>query len=77
MRIDIGTTDHEIDGAAKGVGYLPSAGKRYAALGAVSGALVSSIGGCGDADTLCELLGGAKPRFAAQPLECSFPAYML
>ena len=76
MPVDVGATDHEVDGAAKGIGYQPSAGKRHVPLDAVSvsGTLVSSIGGCRDADVLCEILSGAEPCFAAHPLERSISA---
>lgn len=67
--VDVLAVDHEVDGAAERVGYLPGRGQRDAALGALDGSLVAGVGGARDAQNLREVLGGAVAVLAAQELE--------
>lgn len=62
----------EVDGAAEGVGYLPSRRQWDTALGAFGLALVACVGGGGDVEDRREVLGGAVACLPTESLECSF-----
>ena len=70
--VNVLASDHEVNRATERVGYLPGGRQRDAAVGTVAGTLVAGVGGRGNAERFCEVLGRTVTRFAAEPLQCSF-----